>query len=423
MKIAIYTILFLLSFSIFSFGQNSIGLIGGNIFDGKKFVKKDLYIADGKITFEKPGTLEKTIKIENQFVIPPFGDAHTHNLDREFQLTYLPEQYLKEGTFYVQNLTAKTKNIDYFRKYFSTKQTPDVIFANQGISSTSGHPFMAYEPYVMGLYDASKWKDNIEKIRTSRLDEGNSYIFIDSKKAAKEKLKGFFAGKPDIVKIFLVDVGNFEKNSVDEILGNSGLPAELAEYVTKESQKRGLKVYAHIDTAEDFETGVKIGVDGFAHMPTWNGKPETKQEFQVSKKVLEKAANRNIVISPTIAITTGGTDKDSQEYKNQIEFIRQFLSKYHKLGGTILIGSDYFNRPLTVELKAFIEVDAFEELELLKIVSETTPRAIFPERKIGFLKEGYEGSVLVLKKNPLEDSENLFGITHWIKQGQILKFD
>lgn len=422
MKKAIYTILFIIFLSGFSFGQEPIGLIGGSVFNGGKFVQKTMYIVDGKITFEKPSDLNQLIDVSGKFIIPPYGDAHTHNLDREWQLSYLPEQYLREGTFYVQNLTAKTKNIGYFRKYFSTVETPDVKFANQGISTTLGHPFMAYEPYAMGLNDAGKWQENIEKINKSRLDEGNSYIFINSKKEAKEKLKGFFAGNPDIVKIFLVEVENFAVNSVDKVPGNNGLSPELAKFVTKEAHKRGLKVYAHINTAKDFEVGVEAGVDGFAHIPTWDGKPETLEKFTVSEEILKKAVAKNIAIIPTLANVMGSSKKGTQEYADRLAFLGDFIRKYQDFGGRVLIGSDYFNRPLTVELKAFIETGAFDELELLKIVSEMTPRSIFPERNIGFLREGFEGSVLVLEKNPLENPENLFAISHHIKQGRMLTF-
>lgn len=421
MKIpAIAAVVFLFLLSVPVCGQKPLGLIGGNVFDGEKFVRKDLFIVEGRITFRQPAVPGRAIDVTGRYLIPPFGDAHTHNLDREWQLSFLPAQYLREGTFYVQNLTAKTKDIGRFKKYFSTPQTPDVIFAHQGLTGTLGHPFMAYEPYAMGLSDYRQWRENEERIRQSRIDENNSYIFIDSKREAREKLPGFFAARPDVVKIFLLDVENYPKNSTDRTPGNSGLPPGLASYIVEEAHRRGLRVYAHIDTAADFEAGVRAGVDGFAHIPTWNGDPATRKKYEVSEKVLKRAAAADIAVIPTIANVTGGNPKDSPEYKNQIEYFRDFLVRYRRLGGRVLIGSDYFNKPLTVEIRSFIETGAFDELTLLRILSETTPQAIFPERKIGVLREGFEGSVLVLEKDPLADPENLFGIIHRIKQGHVL---
>jgi hypothetical protein len=51
---------------------------------------------------------------------------------------------------------------------------------------------------------------------------------------------------------------------------------------------------------------------------------------------------------------------------------------------------------------------------------EATPRAIFPKRKIGFLRDGYEASFLVLGGNPLADLEHIKNINLRFKQGYLL---
>jgi imidazolonepropionase-like amidohydrolase len=51
---------------------------------------------------------------------------------------------------------------------------------------------------------------------------------------------------------------------------------------------------------------------------------------------------------------------------------------------------------------------------------ETTAAAIFPQRKIGHLKEGYEASFLVLSGDPLADFTNVQKIELRIKQGELL---
>jgi len=49
-----------------------------------------------------------------------------------------------------------------------------------------------------------------------------------------------------------------------------------------------------------------------------------------------------------------------------------------------------------------------------------TPKTIFPDRKIGELRPGFEVSFLVLAGNPLEDPENLHRIAMRVKQGRVL---
>ncbi len=161
--------------------QDNLAFINGNVFDGEKFIKKNIYSVKGEITFLEPNELDSIIDVDNKYIIPPFGDAHTHNLDRVWQMSFLPKQYLAEGTFYILNLTSKLSGVQKNIEYFKKKNTIDVRFSHQGLTSTLGHPFMAYEPFVMNI-PYEKWQEKKEIIKESRLDENNSYIFLDNKK-------------------------------------------------------------------------------------------------------------------------------------------------------------------------------------------------------------------------------------------------
>jgi imidazolonepropionase-like amidohydrolase len=57
---------------------------------------------------------------------------------------------------------------------------------------------------------------------------------------------------------------------------------------------------------------------------------------------------------------------------------------------------------------------------LIKTLTETTPKAIFPSRKIGELRDGYEASFLALEANPLKDLESIKRISFRVKQGHVL---
>lgn len=399
--------------------QEAIGLLGGRIFDGTRFVAQDLFIADGKLTLTRPDELDRVIDCAGQFVVPPYGDAHTHNLDRRFQLPSVADQYLAEGTFYVQNLTSKTNDIAFFREHFATPTTPDVSFAHQGLTSTLGHPFLAYEPYAMGIYDPRLWIARMDEIKQSRVDENNSYIFLDDVDDCDAKLPAFFAAGPDNVKIFLVDVQNYAQNSTNDMAGDAGLSKELAKLVTERAHSRGLRVWAHINTATDFSVAIDVGVDCLAHMPTWDGLDATKPKFTVARAVLERAAKRGVGITPTITNTMTGRPRD-EAFAAANAFCVQFLRDYVELGGPVLAGSDLFGRTLRPEIETWLELEIFEPLQLLRILCHDTPRSIFPDRRIGRLQEGFEGSVLVLGADPLQDSKHLFDIRHRIKQGHIL---
>ena len=405
-------------FSLIAYSQGNLAFEGGFIYRDGQFEKLDFYVIDGNFSYERPAQLDSTMSIVNKYVIPPFGEAHTHNLDRQWQMGFLPQQYANEGTIYIQNLTSKLKETKALRPYFEKDSTIDVTFAHQGLSTTLGHPFMAYEPFTMGI-EYGTWEENMDSIRKSRLDEDNAYIFIDSEQDLRSKLPGYFEAEPDVVKIYLLDSENYEENSKDSIIGDHGLPLNLARIIIEESHDKGLKVYAHIETAYDFEQGVNAGVDYFAHMPGygWNGDPATKDKYFVPDSVLKLAAEKQVGVVPTVGAALGYPTVDSLAKRS---LIRDFLIRFKSQRGRILIGADSFNKTLYGEIQAFIDMEVYDNNELLTILCFDTPRVIFPNRKIGKIETGYEGSFIVLGRNPLKDINALKEVELVVKQGYIL---
>lgn len=82
------------------------------------------------------------------------------------------------------------------------------------------------------------------------------------------------------------------------------------------------------------------------------------------------------------------------------------LRALRRHGVTVLIGSDHADTPLAEALNLH-GTGVFTNAELLRMWSETTARAIFTERRIGRLAEGFEASFLVLEGNPITDFRNV----------------
>ena len=72
---------------------------------------------------------------------------------------------------------------------------------------------------------------------------------------------------------------------------------------------------------------------------------------------------------------------------------------------------------MVLEAEHLHSLGVFDPLALLKLWTEDTPRAIFPLRRIGFLRDGYEASFLALEGSPLEDWRNIRRIKLRFKQG------
>jgi len=88
-----------------------------------------------------------------------------------------------------------------------------------------------------------------------------------------------------------------------------------------------------------------------------------------------------------------------------------------KHGVRVIVGSDSYRSTSVPEAMYLASLGVYSNAELLKMWSEETPRAIFPNRRIGRLVPGYEASFLVLDRDPLADFANVKSIRLRVKQG------
>jgi imidazolonepropionase-like amidohydrolase len=291
---------------------------------------------------------------------------------------------------------------------------------------------LAYEPGALGV---SSWRDtqaNIEKIKQSRIAANNAYWFFDSLSEVDAKWEKFLAGNPDIVKIFLLDAANQSKLKLGDNIGGKGLLPEVAEYIVKRAHAANRRVYAHIETADDFRLGLKIGVDGFAHLPGygWDGSADGAGRIELTAADFKLAAEKRVVVIPSLNIgknrggnwdnKTGVLTPDPTRTRNILARQKRMLELMRQAGVRIALGSDSFGNTLDGELRRIYENKMLDNLTLLKIAVETTTQTIFPNRKIGRLREGYEASFLVLNGNPIENFERVNDIRLRFKQGFLI---
>lgn len=405
--------------------------VNGQWFDGKGFRFQTFYSVGGILTLRKPAKIDETMDLKNGFVIPPFADAHTHNLDGLRDLDRMSQAYLNEGTFYVQVLGNYATGANQARPHLNKPSSLDVVYANGMLTCTYGHPFMVYEPLAMGIYNYSEAFRKVDEVKRSRRAENNAYWFLDTKTDVDAKWEKILAAKPDIIKISLNDAENYKRDVAANDMLNKGLSPEVAAYVVQKAHRAGLRVYAHIETANDFRLGLKIGVDGFAHAPYygWNGSPESKPQDDLTIKDIKLAANKGIIMIPTAQKSTySATDygSDGKGVLNQerfgriIERQKKLFNAMHNNGVRLAFGLDNFGTTLSPEIWYFHDNKIFDNQALLKIAVETTPQTIFPKRKIGILKEGFEASFLVLEGNPLKNFEEIKNIKLRFKEGYFL---
>ena len=278
---------------------------------------------------------------------------------------------------------------------------------------------MTYEPYTLGLYSPKEWKENTKKLMSSRKDLYNSYAFVDSIPQLKEIWPKFLATNPDLVKIYYFN----EKDIETRNMGNYGLKYEVAKAMIDSAHQSGLKVHAHIGTAQEFEKMLDASVDGFAHTPgfSWKGDSTNLSEYYLTDKMLKKAAKREVILNPTALINYAKNSNDSILLKKVAALQTNMIKRYRAFSGTIVPGADWFNQTSKPMLDYYAKYIDLPPNDLVSIFTEEATEAILTEVKTGKLKDGYEASFLIFDKKPFENN-------NWEKpeqvylKGELLKF-
>jgi imidazolonepropionase-like amidohydrolase len=402
----------------------------GNWWQLQKFVKKTVYATNGTFTFKKPAKIDSVIDLNNQYCIPPFGDAHTHNLDGSYGLANMVKQYISDGIFYVQVTGNYGSGAEQARPILAKSNLVDVVYANGLLTATYGHGFYPYEPMALGFYSPQEQMKYVDSVKKSRSAANNAYYFLDSVADVDAKWPLILKYKPDIIKICLLDAADYVAKRKAEVVETYGLSPEVAAYVVKKAHTSGLRVIAHIETAEDARLCANIGVDALAHMPgyAWKGTNETKEKFCMTKADATLFKKAGLAVIPTLNLdytNTYDSNGTKTEYPAQfaavVAYEKKAMQWLQKANVPLCIGGDYYGRTATEEINYIIKQGIFTNTQLIDIYCTQTPQHIFPKRKIGLIAEGYESSFLVLKENPLQKIETIKNIQQRIKKGLFIK--
>lgn len=215
-------------------------MTGGRWFDGETFVERIVYVSGTRFVAGPGDATVRTVDLGGRYIVPPFADAHSHNLSGEPRWEEIHDTYLSEGTFYVLVMHNAASGAARVRDTFLEPGTVDVAYGEGAVTSTVGYPFLHYEPRAMGLNDPSTWPDSATAIRRSRLMENDGYVFIDSKADIDSKLDDILARRASHLKIILFDGERFAEQSADtQRIGQRGLdPARAGDRRTRTRSRR-----------------------------------------------------------------------------------------------------------------------------------------------------------------------------------------
>lgn len=394
-----------------STSSQNVAMVNGKWFNGKSFEIRTLYAVNGHFTAKQPGRVDRTLDLSRTWIVPPFGEAHNHNIgtgieDRDKEAI---KKYLADGVFYVKiqgnlPLTDEMKH----RLSINRPDSIDVIFAQGSLTSAGGHPITLVERLLLQGFYPGHTRESLKDYR---------YFTIDSGAELQQKWQRVLNNHPDFIKAFLWSSDEFDKRKNNPVYqGQYGLNPRLLPKIVEKAHANQLSVSAHVSNAADFHIAVAAGVDEISHLPVLALTPIAPEDVRL-------AARRGIAVITTCAIVPKfpAVILPKPDLPRVLKTQLVNLKLLQEGGVALAIGSDNVSDSSWNEIEYLQGLNAFDNLTLLKMWTETTPRVIFPKRKIGLLREGYEASFLALEGNPLEDLQNLHRIKLRVKQGVLLQ--
>lgn len=390
-----------------------IEFVNGYWFNGKGFEKMTMYSINGVFEVSPVKQVDTIIDLSGKYIVPPFAEAHNHNIgtgNEELDRKAI-KKYIEGGVFYVKiqgNLPMNKETKKQLR--INSPGGIDVAFSQGTITATGGMPVMIVEKiHPIQGFNKGFSKEQLKDFR---------YFTVDSEIELEEKWPKIIALQPDFIKTFLWRSNDYEKLKDDTTVFFKGINPSLVPKIVSKAHAHQLRVSAHVTTAADFHAAVVAGVDEITHLPRFvSGQPN----HPITVEDVQLAAQKGIVVITTVAASLfqGGMVKETDR-----PLARQHQANDLKLlfeqGVPIAVGSDDIADNSHKEILYLKELGVFDNLALLKLWTESTGKAIFPQRKIGALKEGYEASFLALEGNPLEDFKNVTKIKLRCKQGVLL---
>ncbi len=259
-----------------------VAYVNGFVWNGESFAPGAVVVEQARFIDAAPNTAALRIDLEGGYVVPPFCEAHNHNLGSPYQNQAAIDAYLRDGIFYVGLLSNVPTISNQVRDTYNTPASVDVLYGNGGLTATGGHPIRLREFLLeRGNYPGFT--------RETLADE--AYFVIDNE-ADLERRWPIIAGfEPDFIKIFLLYSEEFERRRDDEtFFGNKGLDPALVPRIVERAHASGLRVFAHVESGHDFHVALSSGVDVIAHMPG-NSQP-TRIDLADAHRPRRRAARR-----------------------------------------------------------------------------------------------------------------------------------
>jgi imidazolonepropionase-like amidohydrolase len=391
-------------------------VVNGRWFDGRRFVARTWWVVGGTLRVRPPARVDSVLDLAGAYVVPPFGEAHNHNIESPSRIDAFVARYLRDGVFYVQNPNNLPGARAALAGRVNTPASVDVTFANGGLTARDGHP--------IGLV-----RRNVARgIMGPEDGDGAFYWVVNDSAALARRWPAILAGRPDFLKTYLLYSEEYARRRDDTAyVAWKGLDPALLPLVVRRAHAAGLRVATHVETAADFRAAVAAGVDQIVHTPGFRGDeheqfPADTRRYEVTDADAARAARQGTVVVTTLGgfAPLDPAGPDSARRRRADALAARNLRTLTRHGVRLALGSDSYGDTSAGEAWYLHGLGVLSNAELLRLWSMATPRAIFPGRRIGRFAAGAEASFLALAGDPLADFGNVRRIVLRVKQGRIL---
>jgi imidazolonepropionase-like amidohydrolase len=396
--------------------------VNGYWFHAGSFRPDTFYAVSGTLTRRRPERLDTVIDLAGGYVVPAAGDAHQHRFNDSTVIAEDSRRFLRDGVFYVMVQDAIVEPGADVLSRVNTPMGVDVAYTRAPLVSSS-HGLLRF-------FERMAAEGAFGPRRTAPELDGHAFFVIDTRADLEAKWPTVLRTNPEFIKVVLGFSEDRRRRLAPEFLADSanamarpGLdPALLPSIVARAHQARR-RVSVHVETAEDFAVAVRAGADLIAHLPGWHVGPTagfadtSLGHWLIREKDAALAASRGTIVITTILPKPFFDNQRLAERFARVQ--RANLRLLHAHGVAIARGADGDETALA-ELAAVRRLGVFDDPTLLRMLVETTPRAIFPGRRIGRLDQGYEANLLVLPGDPLADLDHLREPRLRMKQGRLL---
>jgi imidazolonepropionase-like amidohydrolase len=374
-------------------------------YDGDAFVGRDVLVRDGLFAALGSGEPADVVDLDGAFVLPAFGEAHHHMvLCRADRI----KQFLDAGIVYAGIMNHRVSS-RACQAEMNTRESVEVINALAGVTAPDAHPTQIGARFLDPDNIDGEWVHHVAD--AEHLD--TLWPRID-------------ADRPDILKVFLSYSEEYEMLRDDENIPSwyRGLDPDLIPAIVEGAHERGLRVAAHVMSANDFDVSVNAGVDIVAHLPGFVRGPgftdpphhpwlvaagHDDARYLISATSAQAAADRGALVITTVS--DGGAG--DVEQRN--------IATLRDAGVTLLIGSDRGEYNSVDEAVFLVESEFMPADEVVQSLSMTTPRALFPDRDIASFTPGAEATFVVLGGDPLADISALRDVRMLVKNGRVIR--